>query len=193
MLQRLAQFRVALLQFFEEADVLDGDDGLVGEGLEKRDLLIGEGTNLGSANLNRADGNSFAKQWRNESGARTGNLLTGFGFRILGIEQWQDIVNVNRLAVDNRSASGVARLRGRRLCAIGIGPYAATCSRTSPSTLSIKTSVASHNRAALSATASSTGCNVRRRGSDDAADFTCRSLLFQSFGEIAVAFLQLFE
>ena len=42
MLQRLAQFRVTLLEFFEQPDVLDGDDRLVGEGLEKCDLLVSE-------------------------------------------------------------------------------------------------------------------------------------------------------
>ena len=35
MLQRLAQFRVALLQFFKQPHVLDGDDRLVSERLEK--------------------------------------------------------------------------------------------------------------------------------------------------------------
>ena len=35
MLQGLAQFRVALLQFFEQPHVLDGDHGLVGKGLEQ--------------------------------------------------------------------------------------------------------------------------------------------------------------
>ena len=33
MLQRLAQLRVALAEFLEQSHVLDGDDGLVGEGL----------------------------------------------------------------------------------------------------------------------------------------------------------------
>ena len=42
MLQRLAQFRVALLQFFEQPDVLDSDDGLVGESFEKRNLFVGK-------------------------------------------------------------------------------------------------------------------------------------------------------
>ena len=46
MLQRLAQFRVALAEFFEQADVFDGDDGLVGESLEERDLLIGKRTDF---------------------------------------------------------------------------------------------------------------------------------------------------
>ena len=50
MLQGLAQFCIAFLQFFEQPDVLDGDDGLVGEGFEKSDLLIGERTNLRAAN-----------------------------------------------------------------------------------------------------------------------------------------------
>ena len=42
MLQRLAQFRVALLEFFEEADVLDGDDGLSGKSLNQFNLLVSE-------------------------------------------------------------------------------------------------------------------------------------------------------
>ena len=43
MLQGFAQFCVALLEFFEQPDVLDGDDGLVGEGFEQRDLLVRKG------------------------------------------------------------------------------------------------------------------------------------------------------
>ena len=35
MLQRLAQLRIALLQFFEQPHVLDGDDGLVCEGFKQ--------------------------------------------------------------------------------------------------------------------------------------------------------------
>ena len=43
MLQRLAQFRVALLDFFEQPHVLDGDHRLIGEGFEERDLFIEKG------------------------------------------------------------------------------------------------------------------------------------------------------
>ena len=46
MLQGLAQFRVALLEFLEQPHVLDGDDSLVGEGFEESDLFFGEGTDL---------------------------------------------------------------------------------------------------------------------------------------------------
>ena len=45
MLQRLAQFRVALAEFLEQAHVLDGDHGLVREGLDEIDLPLGEWLN----------------------------------------------------------------------------------------------------------------------------------------------------
>jgi hypothetical protein len=35
---------VARLQLLEQPHVLDGDHGLVGEGLEQRDVLVGERT-----------------------------------------------------------------------------------------------------------------------------------------------------
>ena len=46
MLQRLAQFCVALAEFLEQPHVLDRDDGLVGEGFEQCDLLLCERTDL---------------------------------------------------------------------------------------------------------------------------------------------------
>src|SRR5262245_58641135 len=61
MLQRLAQFCVAFLQFLEQSDVLDGDDGLVGEGLEKSDLFVRKRSNLRAANMNHANRNTFAE------------------------------------------------------------------------------------------------------------------------------------
>ena len=38
------------LQFLEQAHVLDRDDGLIGKGFEKRDLLLSERTDLKSTN-----------------------------------------------------------------------------------------------------------------------------------------------
>jgi len=40
--EAVSQFTMALLQFLEQPHVFHGDDGLVGEGLEKRDLPLGE-------------------------------------------------------------------------------------------------------------------------------------------------------
>ena len=50
MLQGFAQFCVALLDLLEQPHVLDGDYCLVGEGLEERNLLLGERPNLGAPN-----------------------------------------------------------------------------------------------------------------------------------------------
>ena len=46
------QLAVARLQFLEQADVFDGDDGLIGEGLEQLDLLVAEGADLRPADQN---------------------------------------------------------------------------------------------------------------------------------------------
>ena len=42
LLERLGEVAVAGLELLEQPHVLDGDDGLVGEGLEQRDLRVGE-------------------------------------------------------------------------------------------------------------------------------------------------------
>ena len=67
MLQRLAQFRVALLDLLEQPHVLDRDDGLVGEGFEQRDLLLGERPHFGAANQDSADRDSLTKQRRGQA------------------------------------------------------------------------------------------------------------------------------
>ena len=46
LLQRAGEVDGALAQFIEQPRVLDGDDGLSGEVLDQRDLLVGEGSNL---------------------------------------------------------------------------------------------------------------------------------------------------
>ena len=62
MLQRLAQFCIALLQFLEQPHVLDGDHGLVGKGFEERDLLVSKRLDFRSANQDRPDRNALSKQ-----------------------------------------------------------------------------------------------------------------------------------
>ena len=47
LLQRLGEVAVARLQLLEQADVLDRDHRLVGEGLEQLDLPVGNGSGLG--------------------------------------------------------------------------------------------------------------------------------------------------
>ena len=58
-LQRLAQFCVALLDLFKQADVFDRDDRLIGEGFEQSDLFVGERSNLCTPQSNDSDSNTF--------------------------------------------------------------------------------------------------------------------------------------
>ena len=67
MLQGLAQFRVALLQFLEQPHVLDRDHGLVGKRFEQVDLLVGEWTDFGSADIDHPDRYFLAQQRRGKN------------------------------------------------------------------------------------------------------------------------------
>jgi hypothetical protein len=62
MLQGYTQVCVAFFELLEKPHIFDGDDGLVCEGLEEIDLLIGEGTYLLSPNENRPDRGSLSQQ-----------------------------------------------------------------------------------------------------------------------------------
>src|SRR5262245_26110234 len=61
LLEGLGQLTVARAEFREQAHILDGDDRLVGEGLEQLDLLRGEGAGLGPTYGDRADGIPLAE------------------------------------------------------------------------------------------------------------------------------------
>ena len=49
------------LEFLEQTDVLDGDDGLVGESLEEGNLLLCKPANLLLANDNHTNGNTLSR------------------------------------------------------------------------------------------------------------------------------------
>ena len=61
MLQRLAQFCIALLQFLEQPYVLDGNNRLIGKGFEEFYLPIAERTNFLAANIDHTDCSTLAK------------------------------------------------------------------------------------------------------------------------------------
>src|SRR5262249_38864868 len=63
MFQSFPQFCIALLDLLEQSDILDGDDRLVGEGLQKRNLFLRKRTHLRPANMDRPDRNSLAQEW----------------------------------------------------------------------------------------------------------------------------------
>ena len=111
MLQGLAQFCVALLQFFEQPHVLDGDDGLIGEGFEKLDLFIG-----------RTDeppcGESESPRWRmpSRSNGVASSVRTPMTLPKATLPEIRsrllplDVMDMNRLPVKNRSAAGTSTI-----------------------------------------------------------------------------------
>jgi hypothetical protein len=60
--QRLCQIAIALSQLREEPHILDGDDGLIGEGLQEGDLPLAERPDLGAPDGDRSDGNALPHQ-----------------------------------------------------------------------------------------------------------------------------------
>jgi hypothetical protein len=60
LLERFGQIVGALMQVVEQARVLDGDDRLVGEGLDERNLLVREWPYLRATNLQDTDGDTLA-------------------------------------------------------------------------------------------------------------------------------------
>src|SRR5262249_34793257 len=94
---RLRQRLILRLEFRKESHVLDGDDGLVSEGLEQLDLLLAEGLDLGAPYKHRPDERPRPEERDTDDGAEASQSLI-FGKSILGVGQ--DIENVNRLALE---------------------------------------------------------------------------------------------
>src|SRR5262245_46915346 len=83
MIERLREVAVARLQLLEQPHVLDGDDGLVGEGLKQGDLLVRERIDLGAAELDSTDRFPFTQEGNGQRRAMTELASEGAAFRIL--------------------------------------------------------------------------------------------------------------
>ena len=100
-LQRRCQFARAGFDTFEQADVLDGDRRLVGEGRRQFDLLVGERPHLGARHDDDADRLAFAQHRHAEDGAKIAQplrLVEG----VVGI--CLDVGNVNDDPLEQRAA-----------------------------------------------------------------------------------------
>src|SRR4029077_19748363 len=101
-LQRVAQFG-------EQANILDGDHGLGGEGFKKRDLLWRVRARLDLARDHSADGGVSTHQWCGNNGAKA--VLAGepAGAENLDWIECFDVRVVARLRIDyGTTASGAA-------------------------------------------------------------------------------------
>ena len=89
--ERHAEVGVACLQLLEQAHVLDGDDGLVGEGLEQLDLGRHERPRLDARHENRADGVPVAHHGHGEqapepAGQRDAVRMFAVGQHVLDVD-----------------------------------------------------------------------------------------------------------
>src|ERR1700739_775748 len=88
----------ALLLGFEQAHVFDRDRRLVGEGLEKRDLVVGEWSDLPSPEQNYSNGGPLAQQRCRERGAMALAFRVTAARRVLAI-LCGEIVDMNRPSI----------------------------------------------------------------------------------------------
>jgi hypothetical protein len=72
--KRLLQSALARLLRLEQARILDGDDGLVGKGLEQINLAVCEGAQFLTVDSYHADNFAFLQHWYRYNGSRTGKI-----------------------------------------------------------------------------------------------------------------------
>ena len=92
---------VARLQLLEQADVLDGDDGLVGEGRDELDLLVGERLDSAPRTMNTPTTVALPEHRDGEDGPDLGAALP-LGPAVLGIGH--GVVDVDDAALEERPA-----------------------------------------------------------------------------------------
>src|SRR5262245_35410520 len=102
MLQGFAQFHVALLQFFEQPHILDGNHRLVGKGLKQFYLPVGEWANLFSTDVNRTYGNTLAKQGRYQRSPNSHGDSVGLSVGKIGFSCCE-VMYMDRFPVENSS------------------------------------------------------------------------------------------
>ena len=101
LLDRLGQLARPRLQLLEEADVLDGDDGLVGESLQQLDLVVGERPGLGARHLDDADGSTLPQHGDEEAASPADRAAQGL-MLVLRIDL--DVGYVDNGALEDRPA-----------------------------------------------------------------------------------------
>src|SRR5215813_949977 len=106
--QGLAQLGIALLDLLEQSYILDGDDGLVRECLEKSDLFVAERPDFCAANNNGSNSFIFPQQGCNRHSASARTLLEESRFWKLRLKFSRDVVDVDCRPVDHGPSCWVA-------------------------------------------------------------------------------------
>jgi hypothetical protein len=176
-IERFREFRIARPQFFEQPHVLDGDDGLVGEGLEESDLLVGEQPGLSAARSGRANGHALPHHGDAEDRAKAPppRVLAAFGkLRRLGLQ----VGEVDRPRLEDRAPTDrpTAQRHGERRNRAVMGgrvELVAVAAKDDGVECLAQPSGAFRQRVEHR-------LDVRRRATDDAQNLARRRLLFES-------------
>ena len=62
----VGQLGIPCLQFLEQSNILDRDNGLVGEGLQKCDLVVGKPAGFAARHSDRSNRLGLTKQWHHD-------------------------------------------------------------------------------------------------------------------------------
>jgi hypothetical protein len=199
LLQRFGHLRVGLrertvlfLELREQPHVLDGDDRLVGKGLEQCDLLVGEGTRLSLVDVDRADWQAVAQQWDGRDAPEVSDRCDDLEFVLRICRQVGNLHDLPRQdsATGSKAPAGSARIHVTN----SLSAFRAD-GRLRDKVQ--KLTVEGRYETAVGATQThgglgdsiEDGLNVRGRARNDAEDLARRRLLLQGFGQITVASL----
>src|SRR5215471_6486163 len=104
----LRERTILLLQLSKEPHILDGDDSLVGEGLEEGDLTVCEEPRFGAANHNRTNCAAVLSHQRHAENRAVSHAARDFTPLRKLVYLGLDIRNVDGASVQNRSPRGPA-------------------------------------------------------------------------------------
>src|SRR5262249_32728591 len=99
-----------LLRLVEQADVLDGDDRLVGEGLKQCNLSLCKELGFGASNSDSTNGDGFPQERTAENGPVAEAARAGTGLRVF-LSLRRQVQNVNRPSLDDATANDGAPLQ----------------------------------------------------------------------------------
>ena len=108
---RPRQRLVLLLNVGEQAHVLDGDDGLVGEGSYQANLLVSEWLDLQASYQDCTDCSAFTEKRHRQNSADTGDAHVAFRTGKL-VEGRLDIRNVDDPRINDRAAGDEGAVDG---------------------------------------------------------------------------------
>ena len=196
LLEGLRQLLIARLESGDEPGVLDGDQRLVGEGLQELDLLAGEGHGLGAPRHHPADGLSLAQHRHGHDVPHRPQRGEG-GQPVLRIAL--HVRDLDDRAVQDRAADRAVSPRrarkGARVHLDGLAFETMLREQVDPLPVELEDpaelAVAEAHRALGDHVEDS--LHLRRRARDRAEDLAGRGLMRQGLGELPGARVQLAE